>query len=305
MLLYCSGRMQDQYEVSFPIPVEVTDAETLRELAALSDYCMGEFRDGYTQKGRFALAHLAAEDFICSDVLYADIDNDGCSPSTQYTIKDFERDFARWEYYITTSKSHQKSKHDDPPLDRFHVLFPLGQKINQPDRMKSYLRILYRHLFGRQTIDASCIDVARKFYGNPTNESYHHVGESIFNVIDALWSRESKEVLRTDRPRTTGQEEPLIQILCPLKGLVIPSLDKAYKLGWFDEYRQWLNLAVALKQAGFDREVWLRYCHTAEDAELAIKKWDTINPDGSINGMQYLYSIHEKLAFSEVVKGKR
>lgn len=298
MMLYISGGMQDAKESSFPYACEILTAEDLRLIAAGSDYCMAEFADGYTDKGVFKTSHRAARDFIKSDVLYADIDNKGCTANNQYSIEKFKKQFEQFSYFITTSKSHQKGKDGDPPLDRFHVFFPLEHAIEDKNKMKGYLRALHKHAFKMETIDRACIDVARVFYGNPSNESWYHDGKSIHSVIDANWKADEKANIAE---KNDGQ---VIVITDPMRNLIIGSLDKAYTLGWFDEYSHWINLGIALKQAGFNLRVWLRYCHTLKDVEMAERKWETFHPDGSLNGMQYLYQIHSKLALKKVMGNK-
>jgi hypothetical protein len=297
MKLYGSAALQNKFEVSYPVELEINNAKELKEVAAETDYCMAKFRDGYTCNGKFVKAHLCAADFMYSNVLYADIDNDGCTEKNQYSIYAFQRDFAEWEYYITTSKSHQKGKNGNPPLDRYHVLFPLECEVSDAAIMKDYLRTLQYHFFGKDDIDPSCIDVARKFFGNPTNESIYHQGKSIQSVIENYWKIEcKKDQQKRNKDKGTYRVDP-VTLPDSIKAVIIPSLDKAYSLGWFGEYRNWIILGMALKEAGYDITVWLRYCNSYEDIELAKKKWETFNPDGTLNGMKYLYAIHQKLAF--------
>lgn len=299
-MLYISGAMQDKYKTSFPFSCEILDAEDLRLIAAGTDYCMAEFRNGFTSRGEYRRSHCAAEDFVQSDVLYADIDNDGCIEATQFTIEAFDNIFHEYEYFLTTSKSHRKQKDEKPPLDRFHVFFPLDQPVTDRETMKGYLQSLHKHFFGMKVMDSSCIDVARKFYGNPSNEAKHNAGKSIQAIIDQLWRRDQIEAQKVSEFIRGKSISPANSITDPMRQLIIPSLDKAYKLGWFDEYRSWINLAMALKQAGYKIDVWHRYCHTSDDIELAEKKWETLSPDGSLNGMQYLYAIHQKLNFTQI-----
>lgn len=294
MKLYISGGLLNAKESSYPYECEIETAEDLRLIAAGTDYCMAKFKDGYTDKGVFTIGHRAARDFIQSDVLYADIDNKVCTATSQYSIEMFKKQFEAFSYFITTSKSHQKGKEGDPPVDRYHVFFPLEYPVEDKFMMKGYLRALHKHVFKMDVIDPSCIDVARKFFGNPNNESWFHEGKSIHQIIHDYWKRDELQKV-SEKKETTP-----ITMTDPMRNLIIASLDKAYALGWFDDYNHWVNLGIALKQAGYEVGIWLRYCHTSKDVELAERKWETFQPDGSLNGMQYLYSIHAKLAFSRV-----
>lgn len=289
--------MINDYETSFPYEVDITSAKDLQEGAAISDYCMACFKDGYTEKGVFKTAHKCARDFIFSEVLYADIDNDNCNEQTQYTIKEFQQKFARYEYFITTSKSHQRPKNENPPLDRFHVLFPIN-KVDDAEKMRGYLAILNSYFFPEKTMDTSCIDIARKFFGNPNNISYYNPGRSIGIVVDELWNQQNiekaektKEIRRIEIPR------PVLAINS-LKDRVIPSVDKAFAAGWFDEYKNWMNVGFAIKDAGFDVSIWHRCCYTEKDRKLATKKWQGMKPNGRINGMQYLWKLHMHFGLS-------
>lgn len=286
MKVYISGKMIEPFETSFPTAVTIESAADLQATAARSDYVMSAFRDGYTQKGQFKRSHTCIEDYIQSDCLYLDVDNDG---DKLITLKDFARRFGMVEHYITTSKSHGKEKHGRI-ADRFHVLFPLETPITDGKMMKTYLRLLHSHV-GIKISDPACVDVARKFFGNPTNESFHEEGHFF---IDTILRPKYLDFLEKNVQKETLYIPPPSSMMEAIKQSYLESVDKAYRMGWFDGYRSWITIGMALKQAGYPLDAWLSVCHTKTDRDLARTKWDTFHPD-EIAGIKFIRDIHAKL----------
>jgi len=92
----------------------------------------------------------------CVDVLIIDVD-DTCTLDMAKLI------FQKFEYYIVTSKSHQKLK-NDVVCDRFRLFIPLDETVHIRQKMEMiYDNFIQTYDF----IDTSCRNVSRFFYSSP------------------------------------------------------------------------------------------------------------------------------------------
>ena len=100
------------------------------------DVAGSEFTNNYRGK----------QNFLRSDVLVFDVDNDGQdqnywdNPNNWLSITKFEQLFADYEWLIATSFSHQQEKKERSARDRFHVFMPLGSFVNWIDEYEKLLR---------------------------------------------------------------------------------------------------------------------------------------------------------------------
>ena len=264
MILYLSGKYHQAGWPSWGIRVEVDSAEKLQKVAALSDYAFAKFKDGTTGKGVFAKSHRSKDDFLYSQCLYGDVDDGG-------TIAEFQKNFGRWEYFITTSKSHLKV----PGQERFHFIFPVEEKISSASLMKDYLKILHQDLFKMQQMDPACIEPSRLFYGNKTNISYYNKGEDILPHIKSLWKPPKPYVKKTFKVNNT------------MERWIANAIKRGHKKGWFDDYDDWLKLGIALKNSGLNMDLWLLIAKDEADVKLSIEKWSGFSGNGVL-GKDYI-----------------
>lgn len=272
MTLYTSGLYQNMYEPSYPNKHGISTLDDFKQVVCNTDYSFALYRDGYTQSGKFVKNHRCREDWIKSDALYADFD-DG------FTIKDFAALFSKYEYYLTTSKSHQILK-EGAIRDRFHAVFPI-KEIEDIERHKAYLKILHEKLLNKLA-DKACVDSARFFFANNKTEVFYNPGKSIDFIIEKIYDKMPKEVIKPEPVISSGYNR-----------MIISRLDKAYKYGWFKDYSNWLNLGMALHKAGFDVTVWQKYCDTDKDVKIADYKWRGFK-EGTL-GLNYLLDICKKI----------
>ncbi len=296
MILYASHTLYDLYATSFPHEYLINSASDLHELARHTDYTMCRFKDGVNSQGIFEKNHKNSTCFLSCKVLFIDIDE-------SIKIKDFEKKFEPYEYYLTTSRNHQIKKNGKAPEDRFHALFPLNNEIKDAQLLKELLRSLSRIFFEKRVIDGHCIDVARKFFGNVNNESiYNHGKGSIEGVLLPYVNEHGKinDPLKKDTVKKSISNNNKYcnanvhlsgnnRIPDTIKTIILDRLDKAYKGGRFYRYDDWVHLGITLKNCGFVVEDWFRYCHTKEDVELARVKWETFRY--SSEGSKYLFEI--------------
>lgn len=272
MTLYSSNYYHNQYATSYSNKHVIYSLDDFKQAVLNKDYSFALYRDGYTQSGKFAKNHRCREDWLKSDCLYADFD-DG------FTIKDFAALFSKYEYYITTSKSHQILK-DGAIRDRFHAVFPI-KEIDDIVRHKAYLKILHEKMLNKHA-DKACVDSARFFFANKNTEVFYNPGKGIDVIIEKIYDKMPKEVIKP---------EPIIS--SNYNRIILSKLDKAYKLGWFKDYSNWVNLGMALHKAGFDISVWHRYCDTKKDVEVAEYKWRGFRE--GVLGKNYLLDICRKI----------
>lgn len=273
MTLYSSGLYQKEYTSSYPNKHDISSLKDFIQVVGTTDYTFALYKDGWTQKGVFVKNHRCQEDWIKSDVLYADFD-DG------FSIEDFKALFSKYEYYITTSKSHQVLKHGKI-CDRFHAIFPI-EEVHDIKRHKAYLQILHTSFLKKQHLDRACVDSCRFFYANNKTEVFYNPGKGIDGIISKLYDK---------MPIPQPQPQPTIS--SAYNRIILSKIDKAYKYGWFKDYNSWVNLGMALHGAGFDLSVWQKYCDTEKDVKMAEYKWRGFG-NGSL-GKNYLLDICKKI----------
>jgi len=112
-------------------------------------YCACKLKDEYRVDNNF-------EGFV--DVLIIDID-DSC------TIEQAKIIFKQYEYFIVTSKSHQKDK-NGLVCDRFRVFLLLDKTIDDRKTMEEvYIGFINKYPF----VDVKCKNVSRFFYSSPSD----------------------------------------------------------------------------------------------------------------------------------------
>lgn len=275
MDLFFSNSYKKPGDTSFTNQVKIKgDAELFQRWVRKNDYAFALYKSGKTAKGTVDIkCHRSNKDFLWCNTLYADIDND----SLIYTIEDFERDFAKYEYYIQTSKSHQlqKNKRDGqvlPVADRFHIVFPIEKRIVDTSMLKHYLKLLHMMGFNGQTIDKNCIDSARFFEGHKESLVTYHEGESI--LVDI-------KLFEKTLPITTDikmKDLKVPKVNSGLKNIILVHLKKAADKGEFDDYNDWIGVGFSMKKLGFTLEEY-QYISKPESQEEAKNKWNSVKLD--------------------------
>lgn len=146
----------DPTNVLYPNKHVVNDAASLAE-AVSHDYVGATFRDNRRK----------TENFISSDSLIMDIDNDNSDDPSEYvTPDDVARAFPGVEFAIHYSTHHNLDKGDKSARPRFHVFFPIAS-ITDADEYAALKRRIYR---AYPVFDANALDAARCFAGTPNPE---------------------------------------------------------------------------------------------------------------------------------------
>lgn len=123
------------------------------------------------------------------DVLIADIDA-GC------TIEEAKQIFSSYEFWLITSKSHQKEK-NGLVCDRFRMFFKLNKTIHIKEKFDElYKRFIDKFSF----VDRSCRNVSRLYYSSPKDAIviYNKGKEYSTNIIDTNESEQKKPIVNSE-----------------------------------------------------------------------------------------------------------
>ena len=117
MILFYSNVRDKPLNTSYPHKIEIKSLDDLRKAASF-DYVGVEYKDD----------HRCEENFLVSDCLMLDLDNDHSEDPSSWidvnTLLDF---FPGVEVYIHYSQNHQKIKKGKPPGPKYHLLFPINK----------------------------------------------------------------------------------------------------------------------------------------------------------------------------------
>lgn len=153
----CRGDTSNSY---YPNKHVIVSADDLKA-AVQYDQVFAEYRNH----------HRAGKDFITSDCLPFDCDNDHSNVEAEWkTAADVEAAFPSVPFYLIYSRHHMKWKETRSPRPRFHVIFPIDPVTNVDayKKMKDAVIAFFPYF------DTNAIDSARFFFGirNPVVE-YH------------------------------------------------------------------------------------------------------------------------------------
>lgn len=198
------------------------------------------------------------EHWISCDWLFGDVD-DGC------TIEEFKEIFFPYEFYLITSRNHQKPKKKYPACDRFHVLFPRDITYTVYEECNFDLLSLINQF---PFFDKSGSDPTRFWFGNKDAIVYYNSGE-IFRPIPYI----EKELL----PEKSVYQNYNSYQFNDKKEIILHSLELTKQLGTFSDYSDWLRLGMALFVGGYDVNDWYNLSNSDTSLILCQKKWKTFN----------------------------
>lgn len=195
------------------------------------DHVCSKLKDNYRK----------ADNFVSTDCLYTDVDNDNTKNETtmeywdnsenQMTIEKFTEQFKAFEFVLYTSRNHRKEKKTTKkkdgietevirlPRDKFHVLFPIGQFIDDSDRLVQHLTILTETF---PFFDPALKDPCRLLFGNKSAEVYWNPGKSILDLIQQI---ETQRQVESEKKK---------KISCSNKSQDKEKAQKDSKDSWFD-----------------------------------------------------------------------
>lgn len=151
--IYISDSQQNPNNCLYPHEVQV-DA-TLKDTGMFEkDYVCVAYKGNYRSN----------ENFIETDCLSLDLDNDHSNDPTQWiTPEDVFQRFAGVEIAIHYSRNHMKQKGEKSPRPRFHVLMHISKCVDAKEY--SDLKRRVNEIF--PFFDRQALDAARFFFGTP------------------------------------------------------------------------------------------------------------------------------------------
>lgn len=185
--------------------------------------------------------------FAYSQFLFGDIDNDSREVDLHCTIEEFGRLFSELEYYIITSRNHNKNKSKQsggekwvsPATDRYHVLFPLTEDCYDAGWISRQLDgLCERHNF----FDKSAKGATRFYFGCDSEVTYHKGNRWIYEP-ETVQQKDAEYV-----PETNSDLD------ATLNQRILERLKDAYDKGVFVSYGEWIKVGQALKASGFTIE---------------------------------------------------
>lgn len=155
-----SGQTGIQTTTVYPHQVTITDKATLQAIAQY-DHVAGLFTNNTRSNANF----------IKSDVLVMDIDNDHTNNSDEWVTEELLKGiFADYNFALVTSRNHLVQKGDKAARPKFHIYFQINEVTD-----KDTYALLKEELVNRYGFfDTNAKDAARFFFGNPNAQVLWH-----------------------------------------------------------------------------------------------------------------------------------
>lgn len=156
----------------YPNRVEVGCVEDLQE-AVKKDHVCGSYRKDYRSVGNF----------LCSDVLVMDCDNDHTEDQGEWiTAEKLDELMPDISYAIAFSRNHMKVKDGRKARPKFHVYFPIERTLDAGYYAALKMAVKEAYPF----FDGNALDAARFIFGADAEECIWHEGwTNIDEEVDA------------------------------------------------------------------------------------------------------------------------
>ena len=152
----------NQKNCSYPLKMEVTNDESLKELVA-HDHVCATYKDN----------RRSIENFLSSNVVVMDLDNDHTEKPEEWIDEDLiEEVFDDYSFAIATSRNHLKEKDGKSARPRFHIYFEINETTDATDYASIKEKIYKKYPF----FDGNALDAARFIFGNPDSKVLWHEG---------------------------------------------------------------------------------------------------------------------------------
>lgn len=165
-ILSLSKLRQNPQNRVFSDTVEVTSADELKD-SCLFDHVGGILKDGYRSN----------KDFVSSNVVIMDCDNEDDDSETWVTPEKVAEDLPGIEFAVVPSRNNMLPKGDKAPRPKFHVYFPIQDCTDIERYVGLKAEILRRYPY----FDSNAKDAARMIFGveNPEVTVYNEGEDSI------------------------------------------------------------------------------------------------------------------------------
>lgn len=167
-----SNLRQEARNTMFQEQSLVTEADVLKEVCRF-DHVGAVLRDG----------HRSNKDFVFSNVVIMDCDNEDDNPETWVTPEKVAEDLPGVEFAVVPSRHNMLPKGDKEPRPKFHVYFPIRDCAD----IEAYVRLKAELLRRCPYFDSNARDAARMIFGveNPEVTVYNE-GEWSLTVDDYI-----------------------------------------------------------------------------------------------------------------------
>lgn len=171
-ILSVAKTRQNPKNIVFADTVEVTSVDELKA-SCLFDHVGAVLRDGYRSN----------KDFVTSNVVIMDCDNEDDNPETWVTPETVAEDLPGVEFAVVPSRHNMLPKGDKEPRPKFHVYFPIRDCAD----IEAYVGLKAELLRRCPYFDSNARDAARMIFGveNPEVTVYNE-GEGSITVDDYI-----------------------------------------------------------------------------------------------------------------------
>ncbi|HEM3905044.1 TPA: DNA primase [Streptococcus suis] len=169
-----SGQTAVQTTTVYPNQVTVTDEISLQTVAQF-DHVAGLFLNNTRSN----------TNFIQSDVLVMDIDNDHSENSDEWiTVERLKEIFADYNFALVTSRSHMQVKAGKALRPKYHIYFQINEVTDKDVYVTMKEELCNQYKF----FDDNAKDAARFFFGNPNaqviwHDSWLTIDEDLFQAV--------------------------------------------------------------------------------------------------------------------------
>lgn len=169
-----SGQTGVQTTTVYPNQVTINDELSLQTVAQF-DHVAGQFLNNTRSNANF----------IQSDVLVMDIDNDHSeNPDEWITVERLKEIFVDYNFALVTSRSHMQAKAGKAPRPKFHIYFQINEVTDKDIYVAMKEELCNQYKF----FDDHAKDAARFFFGNPNAQviwydSWLTIDEDIFQAV--------------------------------------------------------------------------------------------------------------------------
>ena len=214
--VFTANCRQNAANTLYPNKVEIRDADTAAR-ALSRDAVFAEYTDHKRSNANF----------ICSDCLPMDLDNDHSeNPEEWITAEEVKSFFEGVPFIIHYSRNHMKEKHGKAARPRFHVLFGI-HKTTDPS---AYNQLKQRTLAVFPYFDGGAKDNARFFFG--TEQPQVEVIDGDRPLDDFLWDFEVAVEMSSPLPKERIPEGQRNTTLSHIAGKLLKrygDTDEAFK----------------------------------------------------------------------------
>lgn len=184
----CTGKSGN---CSYPNQLLIDSAEQLKSAVA-TDHVCATYKDNYRSN----------ENFLKSDVLVMDIDNDHTAdPVAFITAEKMDELFPDIDYCLVPSRNHNKPKGSHTAAPRYHVFFPIDVCTDSDAYAEMKVKLQKMYPF----FDDNALDAARFLYGCPVSDVIWHEGwMRITDEIDEMIFDSEADTADFDAPISSG-----------------------------------------------------------------------------------------------------